>query len=223
MMRPVPPLFALVLGLMLPALSGCYSMYGQPYGSPYGGYPAGPGGYGTPMQTLTPGQPYSPGVIPQGQGLPNTYNPSGLQPIPDNNAPNYNPAPGGANNPAVPNPYPYYGNPNSTQLNNLRPVTDNGIQPVANNNQQFVKLPSGGAENRVANPPGQLLGTGYNPAPGPAPALQPIPRLDESAAFQPPISNLPQVPPAQLKPAPGNPYPGKPNDPPAADPFAFPH
>lgn len=114
MRRPLAELSPVLAGFLLTMSTGCYHMYSQPYGYssgvPMGTTYPGTMQYGAPIQTLTPGQPYVPGsTIPPG-GSP-TYGGSGLQPIPENNAPTYsNPTPTNPNttpnpNPVTPNPY----------------------------------------------------------------------------------------------------------------------
>ncbi len=126
-------------------LSGCmYSPYSGGYGyggggySQQGGYPGtypqyGAPQYGTPIQTLTPGQQYVPGqvypqgTIPQGSfpstnpGTPTYNTPGGLQPIPDNtsNAPSFN-----SGNVTTPDPY----FPSASTNSALSPIADNSFQ-----------------------------------------------------------------------------------------------
>ncbi|WP_437185885.1 hypothetical protein SH668x_003008 [Planctomicrobium sp. SH668] len=110
MFRPVACTYVMLTACYLTVASGCYHMYSQPYG--YSGAPSATPYPGTiqyqqaPISTLQPGQPYTPGVYPQGGTT--TYPQGGLTPIPDNgsNAPTYNPNPTpGTTNPQTPNPY----------------------------------------------------------------------------------------------------------------------
>lgn len=200
MMRPTLSLLRVALCLSpLVGLTGCYSMYGSPYNSPYG-YQQAPA-YGAPVQTLQPGmQPYTPGVM-QGPVLPNTYsNPSTLQPMPDaNRAPTFVPGNNGGGAGGVPNPYMP-----STQLNKMgNPVAQlNPIVPVHNEQPvPFQPVQTVRPVERVVAQPLNANNPAAMPNLMPAGAQAPIPKLEEPAAFMQPLKN-PVQPPAS------SPYPG---------------
>lgn len=173
MRRPLACLFVFLATVSLTVSSGCYHMYSQPYG--YSGAPMGttyPGTmqYGAPIQTLTPGQPYSPGgyqTVPQG-GVP-TYQGGGLQPVPENNAPSYNTNPTSPNsNPNPTTPDPYF--PNTYNA----PSGMNSIQPTAYREPAPLNPPTA-ALREVRSAP-----TDYVPDVSPVSAMS-MPRSDLAA------------------------------------------
>jgi hypothetical protein len=150
-------------------LSGCF--HHHPYG--HGGYHGAPGPY-APYQTLTPGQPYVPGGVSPGMGVPQGPSPTfeggggGLQPIPDGNTngggnggSNAPPFDSGSGNMNVPDPYFPNNNPSSSY--NLQSPSGNGIQPANHTHPQPVPHQPGIRELKAR--PMHPAATASSPAP----------------------------------------------------------
>lgn len=216
MMRPVDFSWFLCAAAFCPAFSGCYSMYAPPYG----GYPS-PMYQGTPyqpqIQTLTPGQPYVPNgsyqsTIPQGTTTTPTYSQpgstppnSGLQPIPESNAPAYNPAPNSS--PKAPDPYykSTYQPPASTGLNSIQPAALAEPAPLnpPTSGLREVRSPA----PTTADPFPSSAESGYSPVPARSPLPVTAAPVPEAEAF-----SLPRTAPAMPAAAPAK----------SVDPFAAP-
>ncbi|SFH86335.1 hypothetical protein [Planctomicrobium piriforme] len=236
MTRPLARLIAACASLGLLTGSGCYSMYSQPYGGGYSGYPSGTSypaaqPYQAPIQTLTPGQSYVPGQsyqsIAPGSSTP-TYQPptsGGLQPIPENNAPTYTP---NTTSPKTPDPY-YPSTYNAPQTPSM-----SSIQPVGLNEPGPLSPPASGLREVRSQSPQSALSdaatwsedaAAYKPVPAKAAAPATATAIPSIPATPAPIESFaaPKMgPPPARTDDPFGSAPGIPSAPPAALPAAAP-